>query len=420
MTQRRSIGEILVETGRITEADVERALQYQRENGCFFGEALVALGFVTREELDWGLANQFQLPYIFPDPESIDPDAAHMVSPEWALAHLVLPIMKSQDTLTVVVDSPLRKDAIAELEARTDLTVELALASPNSIRELIRHVFARQAAAADEAIPAPASLKAVLVSSRDAASERFGISVRGREAWGWYEDRGEVRRRPLEPGWERELEDALAPPPSEKMGGGARSAEWEAVLNREGVATRVQARVLVSEGGSEYLFRPVRQRSSVQDRFEPPNQAVLSEIRLLARSGAARFVLRTDPPELGHEILPYLPALTLDPSWRSVHVTDRRDPAAPEVFTVSVPQGAERRAALQELRAFRFDVVTADLSGPPDEWAPEVLDTARVAFLIAEGEDQVRALEAEGARWMLRVERTPDQHVRWSLQPLHR
>ncbi|MBI4538822.1 MAG: hypothetical protein HY704_04840 [Gemmatimonadetes bacterium] len=419
MTQRRSIGEILLQCGRIKQEDVERALQYQRENGCFFGEALVSLGLVTREELDWGLASQYDLPYVFPDPESIDPEAAHMVSAEWALAHLVLPIMKTAETLTVVVDSPMRKDALAELQGRTELRIELALASPSSIRELIRHVFARPAAV-EEQMPAPVGLKALLAAAQDAAAERFGISVRGKEALGWYEDHGEARRHPLEALWERELDGYLSPPPSEKLTGGVRSADWEAALSREGVVTRVQARVLLSDGGAEYLFRPVQRRSGAQDRFQPPHQAVLSEIRLLARSGAARFVLITDPPEFGRELLPFLPALTLDPSWRSVHVTDAAEEAAVDVFTVKISNGAQRRNELQDLRAFRFDVVTADLKGPPDEWAPEVLDAASVAFLLAEREEEIRALEAEGARWMLRVERAEKDRLRWSLQPLHR
>ena len=107
MAERRTIGQILMSFGRITEEDVGRALEYQRESGGYFGEALLAMGFVSQEELEWGLASQFDLPYVFPEADSIDPEAASLVSPEWALAHLTLPILKTQDSLTVVVDSPI-------------------------------------------------------------------------------------------------------------------------------------------------------------------------------------------------------------------------------------------------------------------------------------------------------------------------
>lgn len=66
--------------GRISEEDVEKALEHQQEAGGYFGEALLAMGFVSQDELKWALASQFDLPYIFPESDSIDPEAAALVS----------------------------------------------------------------------------------------------------------------------------------------------------------------------------------------------------------------------------------------------------------------------------------------------------------------------------------------------------
>ncbi len=52
MSQRRTLGEILVGLGRIAEADVAKALEYQRHSGGFFGEALVACGVVSEDEIE--------------------------------------------------------------------------------------------------------------------------------------------------------------------------------------------------------------------------------------------------------------------------------------------------------------------------------------------------------------------------------
>ena len=68
----RTIGEILKGLGRINEEDIETALEYQREHGGFFGAALVASGIVSEEEIEFGLASQFDLPYVFPDAEAVD------------------------------------------------------------------------------------------------------------------------------------------------------------------------------------------------------------------------------------------------------------------------------------------------------------------------------------------------------------
>ena len=272
MAERRTIGQILMNFGRIDEGDCARALEYQREHGGYFGEALLALGFVTQEELEWGLASQFDLPYIFPDADSIDPEAASLVSPEWALAYLTLPIMKTEDSLTVVVESPLKTEAVDELHKRTNLRIDLALASAGKIRELIRQVFARGTAAEESERPTPIHLTEAFAEALEAAAPRFGVSTRGHRSWAWWDDAGTIRRRPLEGLWESELEQLLVPPPRNHVDGAER-AQWDATLNREGMVTPVEVRYLSDESGHEYLFRPVHEQAVLQDRFPRPTRA---------------------------------------------------------------------------------------------------------------------------------------------------
>ncbi len=195
MAARQNIGDILLGFGRITQEQVDRALEYQQENGGYFGEALIALGVVSPEEIEWSLASQFDLPYVFPDADSIDPEAVALVTPEWALAHLTLPITKTGSSVTVVVDSPMRTQAVEALAKRTGCEISLALASSAHIRELIRQVFARRPDdVADR--PTPISLEEGLALTLGAVSESFGVSTRGRRSIFWYDDGGTIRRRP--------------------------------------------------------------------------------------------------------------------------------------------------------------------------------------------------------------------------------
>ncbi len=405
--------------GRITEEDVEKALAHQQEAGGFFGESLLALALVTPEELEWGLASQFDLPYIFPDPDSVDPEAAALVSPEWALANLTLPIMRTERVLTVVVDSPIKTEAVDVLEARTDLTIELALSSSTNIRELIRQVYARAAAHEEEERPAPASIKEVFSLALDAASKRFGISTRGPRAWAWYDDRGRIRRRPLEGLWNSELQELISPSPDEKIGD-VRRASWSGHVNRDGMVTPIEVQYLADESGAEYLFRPVDAHSQLQDQFPPPSAGILSEIRLLARSGSARFLVVTDPAELGHDILPHLPTLMLDTSWRSIYLTDPDSRAASHAFSVELPMSEDDWAAeLDSIRGFHFDVVTVDLPGHPEKWLQSALDIAAIAFVRWTGEAESRIAHEAGIRWELKIEAQEGNRLEWSLDPLH-
>lgn len=418
MPEKRSIGDILTESGRISGDDVQRALAHQGEHGGYFGEALVALGMVTEDEVEWGLASQFDLPYVFPEADSIDPDAAALVSPEWALANMALPIMKTAETLTVVVDSPNKADAVTELRARTDREVALALASSSRIRELIREVYARAAAHDEGDRPAPVSLPDFFALALDALSSRFGVSSRGHRAWAWYEDDGRIRRRPLEGTWGSDLNELVSPAPEEEIGE-ERRARWRGHVSRAGMTTPVEVRYLSDESGREYLFVPFEERAALQERFSAPPAGILSEIRLLARSGTARFLVETEPAELGRELLPHLPTLLLDPSWRSVYVNDRDQGAAAESFSVELPEDDSTwTVELETLGSFHFDVVTIDLRGEPEEWIGRALDVGAVAFVLWESGRERKAAHDVGIRWRLRVERGEDGHLSWTLDPL--
>lgn len=419
MAERRTIGEILKSLGRLSEKEVGRALEYQREQGGYFGEALLALGMATPEELEWTLASQYELPYVFPDPESIDPDVAALVSPEWALAHLTLPIARTAEAITVVVDSPIKTGAVDELAARTDQTIELALAPAAQIREAIRAVYGRAARRDDVQRPVPLALPEALGLALDAGSQRSGISVRGQKTWFWYDDGGTVRRRPLEGAWENELDQLVDPAPSGQVADETR-ARFEAQMSRGGMVTPVEVRFLSDESGSEYLFRPIHEQSILQERFPPPSPGILSEIRLLARSGSARFVVTAAPEDLGREILPHLPLLLLDPSWRSIYINAEDQEAAEEAFSMKMPRDPDRWAAeLETLRAFHFDVVTVDLTGNAEDWAASALDVASVAFLLWPRAEDRRAAYDAGVRWELHVERDEGGRLDWSLEPLH-
>jgi hypothetical protein len=186
------------------------------------------------------------------------------------------------------------------------------------------------------------------------------------------------------------------------------------------MVTPVEVRYLADESGLEYLFRPIQERSILQDRFPLPSPGIMSEIRLLARSGAARFVVTADPDDLGHDILPHLPILLLDPSWRSIYINASEQKAAQEAFSLHMPQDPEQWAKeLETLRAFHFDVVTVDLTGNQDSWASTALDVASVAFLLWPMDVDRRPAYDAGIRWELHIERVPGNQLDWTLEPLH-
>lgn len=58
------IGNILVDSGRLTVDEAERILQEQRARRQRFGDAGIALGLLTAADIDFALSSQFSYPYL--------------------------------------------------------------------------------------------------------------------------------------------------------------------------------------------------------------------------------------------------------------------------------------------------------------------------------------------------------------------
>lgn len=411
MSERRTIGQILIELGRITDDDVARALEHQRDSGGYFGEALVALGVVSQDELEWGLASQHDLPYVFPDADACDLDVAALVSAEWALANLTLPIMRVGDTVQVIVDSPLKDEPIRELRERTGLDVDMALAAPASIREVIGEVFARLAAA-DEEGATPVALDVALGDILTNEAPRFGISVRGARPLVWWESPGGVRRRPLSAGWKSELERVLVPGPMEMMSN-ARRADWVADVGFDDQVVSVDVHYLADESGRELAFHRKEGAPELDTRFGVIPPELSAEILALAHGGDARILVRSTSDDLARSITPHLPALLLGATWRSVYLYAAGG-AEHEAFSVRLQDGTGWAAEADALQAFRFDAATIDFTGASGD--PALLrDVARAVFVLGDAS----VAEPLDIRWTLDIDPGTDGDLSWSLGPLN-
>lgn len=411
MTEKRQqLGTILLESGRITPDDVQRVLEYQRAHGGFFGQGLVALEIVSREEIDWALASQFDLPFIFPNADAVDREAARMVPADWALAHMAVPIVKAGKSLTVVVADPLRQQLIEELRARTGCEIELALASATRIRELIHAVYDEgdtRRTAEVEPVPFEEFVRRAL----DQGAERFGLSVRGDACVAWWTARKETHRTPLESGWEGELAAMVRPSPLELLETGG---ELSATLHHDDSDVDLDARALPGAGGGELLFRTVRAAGEAPPAFRvslPPS--LVTELRLLWKGGSARIGVSSAQLDAARAVLPRLPSLALGAHVRAAHVNDGGD--AGGAYTLRAAPGEDFAESVAE---YRFDALTVDL--PLQGYAvAELLQAAPLTFMLL-SEPAERAAPADwGVNWLLTIIGGPGNFA-WDLRALHR
>ena len=77
----RSIGSIIAETRHLTADQVEKVLQHQRAKGIRFGEAAIALGYASADDVLFALSQQFHYPYAAEGQRKANPELVALNQP---------------------------------------------------------------------------------------------------------------------------------------------------------------------------------------------------------------------------------------------------------------------------------------------------------------------------------------------------
>lgn len=131
-----SIGAVLFQSNIITGEELKAALEEQKASGGRVGEALVRLGVVTQEDIDWALSNQLNIPYVRLKQENVDADALALVPAQLARRYQLFPVFLSGGELSVAMADPLNKEAISELAKVTGCRIDISVGLIREIREM--------------------------------------------------------------------------------------------------------------------------------------------------------------------------------------------------------------------------------------------------------------------------------------------
>jgi len=140
--KRKLLGEILTDEGLISEEQLKAGLEKQkREKGLKIGEALVALGAVTEEDVAIAIWQQRQIPYVDLDGYALDPNVIELVPEKVARAYLALPLFKIGNALTVAMADPLNLIAVDDLCSRTGCEIEPVISTGGKITKCLDHYY---------------------------------------------------------------------------------------------------------------------------------------------------------------------------------------------------------------------------------------------------------------------------------------
>ena len=77
----RSIGAILIDSGRLTPKAVARILEIHKEQGLRFGDAAIQLGLLTEEDIQQALSEQYSYTYLMPGDDSVSEEVVAAFRP---------------------------------------------------------------------------------------------------------------------------------------------------------------------------------------------------------------------------------------------------------------------------------------------------------------------------------------------------
>jgi len=137
---RMALGELLIEREIVTAEQIETALAEQKEKGHrkLLGELLVEMGYCTENQIASALAHTYGVPYAQVGPKICDPKVLEILPREFLEEHIVLPLFKVHDMLTVAVSEPTNVFLLDEIERISGCSVQIVCSTNKDIKATLQ------------------------------------------------------------------------------------------------------------------------------------------------------------------------------------------------------------------------------------------------------------------------------------------
>jgi len=140
----KQLGELLMDRGIITPAQLEQALKAQKERGGLIGQILVSLGYAKEEEIAQVLTVQYGFPYLPLASYEISKEALMLIPENVARQYNLVPVDKIGDLLTIAMSNPLNVQAIEDIEMLTRLKVQVFVSTMTDINDAVKKNYEKK------------------------------------------------------------------------------------------------------------------------------------------------------------------------------------------------------------------------------------------------------------------------------------
>lgn len=143
-TIKKRLGELLLESGIITEQQLQTALEEQQRTKKKLGDVLLAQGVLTEHQLIEVLEFQLGIPHVTLSRFQIDAKLSQVIPEQMARRYQVLPIRVDGRKLMVAMADPLDLFVIDDLRMSTGFTIEPAIISRGELQRGMARLYGLQ------------------------------------------------------------------------------------------------------------------------------------------------------------------------------------------------------------------------------------------------------------------------------------
>ncbi len=146
INRNKRLGDLLVDAGFITPKQLEEALRKQKLTGKKIGEILIGDSIVSEADMINALETQLGIPYTDLSKIYIDPDVPKLINENLARRHILIPIKRELNKLTVAMTDPLNIFARDDVNIATGLDIEPVISNNEEILNAIDRYYGKQRA----------------------------------------------------------------------------------------------------------------------------------------------------------------------------------------------------------------------------------------------------------------------------------
>lgn len=137
------LGEILLQNGSVDKKTLDKILETQHESGMRLGELLQQNNLVSEEVVRQAICKQLNIPFVDLSRIEIDTTLNRIINYNYALRQNIVPIAKTETSLTLAMADPTDNLVVDELTSFTKLKIDRVTSLSSDIKDAFERLYGR-------------------------------------------------------------------------------------------------------------------------------------------------------------------------------------------------------------------------------------------------------------------------------------